>query len=91
MDQGKLFWPNFWIKENWNKFDFGILPGKNWANMWKESSWYTGARPKIAMLLTGWPKSVEKVNLKKNKRKKKLFFMHLVLKLITNKWMLLSP
>ncbi len=71
MDQGKLFWPNFWIKENWSKFDFGILPGKNWANMWKESSWYIGARPKIAMLLTGWPKSVEKVNFKKNKRKKK--------------------
>ena len=41
MDQGKLFWPNLWLKERWNKFDYGILPGNNWANMWKKSSWYT--------------------------------------------------
>ena len=30
MDQGKLFWPNFWLKENWSRFDYGILPGRNW-------------------------------------------------------------
>ena len=57
MDQGKLYWPNFWLKESWKKFDFGILPGKNWANMWRTSSWFTEARPKFAMLLTGWPKT----------------------------------
>ena len=26
MDQGKLFWPNFWLKEPWINFDVGILP-----------------------------------------------------------------
>ena len=72
MDQGKLLWPNFWVKENWNKFDFGILPGNNWANMWKQTSWYKGARPKIAMLLTGWPKSIELKNIQKKKRRKKI-------------------
>ena len=40
MDQGKLFWPNFWLKEPWINFDVGILPGKHWAQMWKDSSWF---------------------------------------------------
>ena len=22
MDQGKLFWPNLWLKESWSRFDF---------------------------------------------------------------------
>ena len=67
MDQGKLFWPNFWLKENWSRFDYGILPGRNWADMWKQSSWYDGSRPKKGMLLMGWPKS--EALLKKNKKK----------------------
>ena len=50
MDQGKLFWPNFWLKENWSKFDFGILPGNNWIKMWKNSSWFIHSRPKKAIL-----------------------------------------
>lgn len=73
MDQGKLFWPNLWLKERWNKFDYGILPGNNWANMWKKSSWYDKAHPKKAMLLTGWPKSEALKNLKKRQSKTILY------------------
>ena len=70
IDQGKLFWPNFWKKENWNKFDFGFLPSKHWAEMWKNSSWFDKARPKIAMLETGWPKSEELIKTKLRKKNK---------------------
>ena len=57
MDQGKLFWPNFWKKEPWNKFDLGFLPGNYWCDMWQKSTWYSGARPKIGVVITGWPKT----------------------------------
>lgn len=70
MDQGKLYWPNFWLKESWARFDFGILPGQSWAQRWKQSSWYDKSRPKKAVILTGWPKSenLKKFALKKNKK-----------------------
>jgi hypothetical protein len=71
MDQGKLFWPNLWIKENWQNFDFGILPGKNWANMWKNSSWYDKSSPKKGMLLTGWPKTEHLKDVKLSKKNKR--------------------
>ncbi len=75
MDQGKLFWPNLWIKESWKNFDFGILPGTHWANMWKKSSWYDKSLPKKGMLLTGWPKTeyLNNIKLKKNKKKTILY------------------
>ena len=50
-------WPNPWIKENWNKFDVGFLPNKNWVNMWKTSSSFYGARPRIGCYYGGWPKA----------------------------------
>ena len=65
MDQGKLYWPNFWFKESWSRFDLGVLPGKNWSSMWKKYSWYTNARTKYAISETGWPKTFF---LKKNKK-----------------------
>lgn len=66
MDQGKLFWPNFWRKEPWNKFDLGFLPGKYWGNMWQQSSWYSGAHPKVGIVISGWPKTqnIEYNNIK---------------------------
>ena len=57
MDQGKLFWPNFWCKEPWDRFDLGILPGKFWQKMWQNSTWFSGALPKIGVVTTGWPKT----------------------------------
>jgi len=50
-------WPNPWIKENWNKFDIGFLPNKNWVNMWKASSSFYGARPRIGCYYGGWSKA----------------------------------
>ena len=64
MDQGKLFWPNFWLKESWKKFDIGILPGIHWSNMWKLSSWFINSNPKLCISVTGWPKTQAVSNLK---------------------------
>ena len=73
MDQGKLFWPNLWLKENWDRFDYGILPGNKWAKMWRLSSWYDKAHTKKAMLLTGWAKTETIKKYKKNKFKTILY------------------
>ena len=50
-------WPNPWIKENWNKFDIGFLPDKNWEKMWLHSSSCYLACPKIGCYYGGWPKA----------------------------------
>ena len=50
-------WPNPWIKENWNKFDIGFLPDKNWEKMWLYSSSCYLARPRIGCYYGGWPKA----------------------------------
>ena len=50
-------WPNIWIKENWNKFDIGLLPNKEWVNMWTASSSCSFANPKIGCFEAGWPKA----------------------------------
>ena len=50
-------WPNPWIKENWNKFDIGFLPDKNWEKMWLHSSSCYLARPRIGCYYGGWPKA----------------------------------
>jgi len=58
-DLGQMhgLWPNIWIKENWNKFDIGFLPNKNWVNMWTASSRCYFANPKIGCFEAGWPKA----------------------------------
>ena len=73
MDQGKLFWPNIWLKEPWNKFDIGLLPGKHWSNMWQKCSWFNSSRPKYLVAEVGWPKTQKfiskmKLNNKLNKK-----------------------
>ena len=77
IDQGKLFWPNFWYKEPWDKFDLGILPGENWLKMWKTSSWYSAANPKFGVVVGGWPKTqnIKKESLNtKNKNKLNILY-----------------
>jgi len=80
LDQGKIVWPNLWQKENWNKFDIGFLPGKNWKNKWLQSSWDVNSRPKLSMNILGWPKSEiifddkKKFELINEKIKKKINF-----------------
>ena len=55
--QGHNRWPNFWIKEPWNKFDIGILPSEGWAKRWQDCSWDPYARPKVGVFTLGWPKA----------------------------------
>jgi hypothetical protein len=50
-------WPNIWIRENWNKFDIGLLPNKEWVKMWNNASICSLANPKIGCFEVGWPKS----------------------------------
>lgn len=74
MDQGKLFWPNFWLKEPWNNFDVGLLPGKHWVNMWQKSSWFAPSRPKYLMAEVGWPKTQKFINKINSKKKTNRIF-----------------
>ena len=74
MDQGKLFWPNFWYKEPWDKFDLGFLPGKKWRDMWQSSTWFKSALPKYGIITGGWPKTqIIKEKFNKNKTKQQKF------------------
>lgn len=50
-------WPNLWFRENWNKYDIGILPSKQWVKNWDCCSQWKYARPRIAMFEVGWPKA----------------------------------
>lgn len=74
MDQGKLFWPNFWYKEPWDKFDLGVLPGKKWREMWQSSTWFKSALPKYGIITGGWPKTQSiKEKFKNNKNRQHKF------------------
>ena len=57
LGQAHGMWPNIWIKENWNKFDIGLLPNKNWVKRWTVSSGCSFANPKIGCFEAGWPKA----------------------------------
>jgi hypothetical protein len=50
-------WPNIWIKENWDKFDVGFLPNKEWSEMWHNASKYSFVRPRNGCFCVGWPKT----------------------------------
>ena len=57
MDQGRMSWPNPWKKTRWDLYDYGLLPGKNWVNLWKSSSNFKNANPKNGVYEVGWPKA----------------------------------
>lgn len=57
MTQGSLSWPNFWEVERWNNFDLGILPGKTWAERWKQCSCFYYTHPRQGVFTLGYPKS----------------------------------
>lgn len=57
ISQGHGRWPNIWIKEPWDIYDIGIIPGPNWEERWKESSYHPFAHPKIGVIKAGWPKA----------------------------------
>lgn len=50
-------WPNMWKNEFWSQFDVGLLPNKEWVDMWGKSSCYDFVRPKKGCYFVGWPKS----------------------------------
>ncbi len=50
-------WPDLWIREPWDKYDIGILPGKQWVNNWNKCSQWHYANPRIGMFQIGWPKA----------------------------------
>lgn len=36
LGQAHNVWPNFWRREPWGKYDYGILPNKLWGNMYRD-------------------------------------------------------
>jgi len=50
-------WPDFWRYEPWDRFDIGILPGKDWADRWHSVSARPEAQPRIGVCVLGWPKA----------------------------------
>lgn len=51
------YWPNMWQNEFWSQYDIGLLPSKEWADMWHDSSKYDFVRPRKGCYLAGWMKS----------------------------------
>lgn len=72
MAQGSLRWPNIWSVENWNQFDIGILPGKKWVDMWRESSFDMNTWPKLGVYELGYPKSDYVVSEEREKNAREL-------------------
>jgi len=57
MDQGRCRWPNMWIKEPWNKYDLGLLPGPSWVERWQECTTDPFVHPRKGVFQAGWPKA----------------------------------
>ena len=55
--QGHDRWPRYWDAEPWADFDIGILPGKQWEDLWHENSSLPQANPRIGVFSFGWPKA----------------------------------
>jgi hypothetical protein len=61
LGQAHNMWPNFWDKENWSDYEYGILPNDFWNDMYinyprKERL------PKNGCEILGWPKSDNLIN-----------------------------
>lgn len=69
--QGYGNWPNIWRNEPWDKYDIGILPGKQWVQNWKDSAEYYYAHPRLGVFEVGWTKAdiVAKSNFTENGKK----------------------
>lgn len=57
MAQGHTLWPNIWFWENWDKFDVGIVPGREWADRWAHCASAQYVRPRLGTYMLGYPKS----------------------------------
>lgn len=69
-------WPNIWIREPWDVYSIGILPGPAWEERWQQSCWHPFAHPKLGVVRGGWPKSdkifKEKYKISKEELKRQL-------------------
>lgn len=59
-------WPNIWIREPWDIYSIGILPGPAWEERWQQSCRHPFAHPRLGVMRGGWPKS-DKIFKEKNK------------------------
>lgn len=71
--QGYGVWPNIWRYEPWDKYDIGILPGKQWVQNWKEASHHYYSHPRLGVYEIGWTKADIITNSKFADNGKKLF------------------
>lgn len=55
--QGHNKWPNLWESERWNKFDIGIVPGRTWADRWRQCASFYYSNPRSGTYEFGYPKS----------------------------------
>lgn len=76
VSQGQLRWPNIWQRENWNKFDIGILMGPEWVKRWERSACSTWPMTRRGVYAFGYPKSdyasSEELNARVQELKKQL-------------------
>lgn len=58
LGQAHNVWPNFWDKEPWGEYHFGILPYRAWEEMYEKYP-NQANKPKYGVRTLGWPKSDE--------------------------------
>ena len=56
LGQAHNVWPNFWEKEPWNEYSYGLLPNQAWLNMYRTFPDET-KKPRKGVKVLGWPKS----------------------------------
>lgn len=56
LGQAHNVWPDFWKKEPWGDYAYGILPNLFWEKMY-QSIRDSGQKPKFGVQTLGWPKA----------------------------------
>ena len=56
LGQAHNVWPNFWDKEPWGDYSFGLLPNLAWKSMY-DAYPHTERKPKDGVAVVGWPKA----------------------------------
>lgn len=56
LGQAHNVWPNFWRKEPWGDYAYGILPNRFWEKMYT-SNCDSSSKPKLGVRTLGWPKA----------------------------------
>ena len=56
MAQGHNRWPNIWTGEPWDRYDIGVVPGRQWADRWAECASAMYVKPRYGVYAMGYPK-----------------------------------